>query len=67
MKQVNLRICQTILTLILGLFLSVGAYAQNITVKGHVKDALGGVIGASIVEKGMPQMVQSPIWMVIFH
>ncbi|WP_289144749.1 TonB-dependent receptor [uncultured Bacteroides sp.] len=36
----------------LGLFLSVGAYAQNITVKGHVKDALGGVIGASIVEKG---------------
>ena len=54
MKQVNLRICQTILTLILGLFLSVGAYAQNITVKGHVKDALGGVIGASIVEKGNP-------------
>ena len=40
MKQVNLRICQTILTLMLGLFLSVGAYAQNITVKGHVKDAL---------------------------
>jgi iron complex outermembrane receptor protein len=38
----------------LGLFLSVGAYAQNITVKGHVKDALGGVIGASIVEKGNP-------------
>ena len=33
MKQVNLRICQTILTLMLGLFLSVGAYAQNITVK----------------------------------
>ena len=36
----------------LGLFLSVGAYAQNITVKGHVKDALGGVIGANVVEKG---------------
>ena len=52
MKQVNLRICQTILTLMLGLFLSVGAYAQNITVKGHVKDALGGVIGANVVEKG---------------
>ncbi|WP_302607964.1 TonB-dependent receptor [uncultured Bacteroides sp.] len=34
--------------------MSVGAYAQNITVKGHVKDALGGVIGASIVEKGNP-------------
>ena len=39
MKQVNLRICQTILTLMLGLFLSVGAYAQNITVKGTVTDA----------------------------
>ena len=52
MKQVNLRIYQTILTLVLGLFLSVGAYAQNITVKGHVKDALGEVIGANVVEKG---------------
>ena len=52
MKQVNLRICRTILPLLLGLFLSVGAYAQNITVKGHVKDALGGVIGANVVEKG---------------
>lgn len=54
MKQVNLRIYRMILPLMLGLFLSVGAYAQNITVKGHVKDALGGVIGASIVEKGNP-------------
>ena len=36
----------------LGLFLSVGAYAQNITVKGHVKDAMGEVIGANVVEKG---------------
>lgn len=52
MKQVNLRIFQSILTLMLGLFLSVGAYAQSITVKGHVKDALGEVIGASVVEKG---------------
>ena len=52
MKQVNLRIFQTILTLLLGVFLSVGAYAQTITVKGHVKDALGGVIGANVVEKG---------------
>ena len=54
MKQVNLRICQTILTLVLGLFLSVGVYAQNITVKGHVKDALGEVIGANVIEKGNP-------------
>ena len=52
MKQVNLRICRTILPLLLGLFLSVGVYAQNITVKGHVKNALGGVIGANVVEKG---------------
>lgn len=53
MKQVNLRICKTILTLLLGLFLSVSAYAQNITVKGHVKDATGmEVIGANVVEKG---------------
>ncbi|MDH6313827.1 TonB-linked SusC/RagA family outer membrane protein [Parabacteroides sp. PFB2-10] len=55
MKQVNLRICQTILTLILGLFLSVGTYAQDITVKGQVKDASGmEVIGANIVEKENP-------------
>lgn len=54
MKQVNLRIYRTILTLILGLFLSVGAYAQTITVKGHVKDALGEVIGANVVEKDNP-------------
>ena len=52
MKQVNLRIYRTILSLLMGLFLSVGAYAQTITVKGHVKDALGGVIGANVVEKG---------------
>lgn len=53
MKQVNLRIFRTILSLFLGLFLSVGVYAQNITVKGHVKDVAGmEVIGASVVEKG---------------
>lgn len=52
MKQVNLRICRTILPLFLGLFLSIGVYAQNITVKGHVKDAMGSVIGANVVEKG---------------
>lgn len=53
MKQVNLRIYRMILPLLVGLFLSVGVYAQNITVKGHVKDATGlEVIGANIVEKG---------------
>ena len=37
-----------VLTLVMGLFLSLGAFAQ-ITVQGLVKDATGeGVIGASI-------------------
>ena len=55
MKQVNLRIYRMILPLLIGLFLSVGVYAQNITVKGHVKDATGlEVIGANVVEKGNP-------------
>ena len=40
MKQVNIRIPQRILALMMGLFLSIGAYAQ-ITVQGHVKDATG--------------------------
>jgi len=35
------------------MFLSVGAYAQSITVRGHVKDAFGEpVIGANVVVKG---------------
>ena len=47
-KQVTLRIPTRILALVMGLFLSLGAYAQ-ITVQGLVKDATGeGVIGASI-------------------
>lgn len=54
MKQVDSRIFRLILTLIFGVFLSVGAYAQSITVKGHVKDAMGEVIGANVVEKGNP-------------
>ncbi len=53
MKQVNLRIYQTILPLLLGMFLSLGAYAQEVTVKGHVKDATGEpVIGANVLVKG---------------
>ncbi len=40
--------------LILGLFLSFGSYAQNITVKGVVKDSKFGdpIIGASVLQKG---------------
>lgn len=60
-------IYQMILPLLLGLFLSVGVYAQNVTVKGHVKDALGGVIGANVVEKEIRPMVRLPIWMVTLH
>ncbi|CAK7084718.1 MAG: TonB-dependent receptor P3 [Bacteroides rodentium] len=53
MKQVNLRIYRTILTLLLGLFLSAGAYAQQISVKGTVKDQAGEpVIGANVLVKG---------------
>ena len=48
MKQVNIRIPFRILTLLMGLFLSLGAYAQ-ITVHGIVKDATGEpVIGATV-------------------
>ena len=55
MKQVNIRIPFRILTLVMGLFLSLGAYAQ-ITVNGIVKDATGEpVIGASVRVVGTNQ------------
>ena len=55
MKQVNIRIPFRILTLVMGLFLSLGAYAQ-ITVNGIVKDATGEpVIGASVRVVGSQQ------------
>lgn len=40
--------------LLLGLFISLGSYAQNITVKGVVKDSKFGdpIIGASVLQKG---------------
>ena len=48
MKQVNIQMPLRMLSLLLGLFLSVGAFAQ-ITVKGHVKDSQGEpIIGATI-------------------
>ena len=48
MKQVNIQFPLRMLGLILGLFLSVGAFAQ-IEVKGHVKDATGeAIIGATV-------------------
>jgi iron complex outermembrane receptor protein len=48
MKQVNIQVPLRMLGLILGLFLSVSAFAQ-IEVKGHVKDAAGeDIIGATV-------------------
>ena len=48
MKQVNIRNPFRMFVLMLGLFLSVGAFAQ-IDVKGHVKDAQGEpIIGATV-------------------
>ncbi len=48
MKQVNIQIPLRMLSLLLGLFLSVGAFAQT-QVKGHVKDATGeAIIGATV-------------------
>ena len=48
MKQLNIRLPFRMLVLVLGLFLSVGAFAQ-IDVKGHVKDAQGEpLIGATV-------------------
>jgi len=48
MKQVNIQIPLRMMALIIGLFLSVGAFAQ-ISVKGHVKDAQGEpIIGATV-------------------
>ena len=52
MKQVNIRIPFRMFVLMLGLFLSVGAFAQ-IDVKGHVKDAQGDpIIGATVRIEG---------------
>ena len=48
MKQVNITTPLRMLVLVLGLFLSVGAFAQ-MDVKGHVKDAQGEpIIGATV-------------------
>ena len=56
MKQVQLQIPSRMLTLLLGLLLTVGAFAQQITVKGHVKDTTGEpVIGATIKIAGTQQ------------
>ena len=60
------RIYRTILTLVLGLFLSVGAYAQNITVKGTVTDATGEPGNRCKCLEKVQLMALSPTLMVIF-
>lgn len=53
MKQVNLKLVKTILPILIGLFLSMGVFAQQISVKGSVKDVKGEpIIGANITVKG---------------
>ncbi len=49
MKQVRFTMPQRMLTLICGLILSVSALAQQIAVKGHVKDATGEPITGATV------------------
>jgi TonB-linked SusC/RagA family outer membrane protein len=53
MKSMNSRITTTILTLLVGFFISVGAFAQQISVKGKVSDRAGEpLIGASVIVQG---------------
>ena len=52
-KSMRLRLSHEhrFLFIMIGLFISLGAFAQQITVKGHVKDDTGEpVIGASVLE-----------------
>lgn len=54
MKRTNLRIYRMIPPLLLGLLLSVTVFAQQISVKGTVKDQTGDpIIGANVLVKGM--------------
>lgn len=53
MKQVNLGFYRMVLFLLLGLFTSVIAYSQQISVKGIVKNQIGEpVIGANVLVRG---------------
>ena len=53
MKQVKVKLPLRMYALILGLLLSVSAFAQQISVKGHVKDATGEpIIGATVRVEG---------------
>ena len=61
MKQVKCKISVRILTLIVGLFLSVSAFAQS-TIKGIVKDSSGEpIISASVLITGTHDGVQTDL------
>ncbi|MEG1616240.1 MAG: TonB-dependent receptor [Bacteroidales bacterium] len=62
MKHVFLTLKRTILPILAGLFVCIGAFAQQITVKGIVKDTAGEpIVGANILEKGTTNGVSSDI------
>lgn len=62
-KMKNMR---TALLFLLVAMISLSVSAQNVTVKGTVKDKTGEtVIGASVVQKEIPVMVRLPILTVI--
>ena len=53
MKQVKFKFPVRMMAALLGLFLSVSAFAQQIAVNGHVKDATGEpIIGATVLVVG---------------
>lgn len=53
MKKANTKIPFRMLSLVIGLLLSVGAFAQTINVTGHVKDSQGEpIIGATVRVEG---------------
>ena len=53
MRQFNFRIYERILFIFVALFLSLGAHAQEISVKGNVQDAYGEpIIGANVMIVG---------------
>ena len=68
MKQVKFQIPLRMLGLLLGLFLSVGAFAQ-IDVKGHVKDAMLQANPLSAQRCALPahRQLPSPISTVISY
>jgi len=49
----GMSFCKSVFFILIGLFVSLSAFAQKITVTGQVKDPSNeGVIGASVIEKG---------------